>query len=793
MTSSGSDSATGPPADRQAARLAAARFRVQGLVQSVGFRPFVYRAARGLHLRGWVCNDPAGVLIHVEGPAEALDQFSHLLHTQPPPAAVVSSIVRTAAPAEGLTDFQVVPSRPGPLQGNALRVPRDRVLCAACRREIFDPANRRHGYPFTTCTDCGPRFSLLHTLPYDRPTTGMAGFPLCPACHAEYTDPLDRRFHAETIACPACGPRLALRDAAGRPLAADEPALAAAAEHLRQGRIIGLKGAGGFQLLVRADSSPAVTRLRDRKRRPTKPLAVMVHSLDEARRLALVGPCEERLLTSPENPIVLLPRRPDDPTLAPEIAPHLDRVGLLLPTTPLHELLLARVPFPVVATSGNLSEEPIVIDETRAPADLGAVADAFLVHDRPVLHRVDDSVMLAVGEQPLPIRLARGYVPLPLPALERWAAARGCAGRVLLATGGQQKVAPALWTGSQAVLGPHVGDLDAPSTRAAFDTLAHDLAALYACTPTHVACDLHPDYASTTWAQASGLPVTQIQHHHAHAVACMAEHDLLDREILTFTWDGTGYGPDGTIWGGEVLRARADRFQRVASLLPFPLPGGEQAIRQPNRVALVLLARTLGASTLLDAPRLLGRLGLDRPTAHLLLQMADRGVNSPLTTSMGRLFDAVAALVLGVREVTHEGEAATWLEAAADPAEPSAYPLPRADLPDPADIPRADWRPLVRALLADLDARVPPGACAARFHRALAEWALHVACGHPDLDIVLTGGCFLNAMLTRATQDCLRQAGRTVYRHVLVPPGDGGLAVGQLAAALALSPAAPAP
>jgi hydrogenase maturation protein HypF len=534
-------------------------------------------------------------------------------------------------------------------------------------------------------------------------------------------------------------------------------------------------------LLVRADRDEAVNRLRQRKTRPTKPLAVMVASLDAARRLARIGPVEASLLSSPANPIVLL-KVLSGSSLASGIAPHLDRVGIMLPTTPLHALLLAEIDFPIVATSGNHSEEPIVIEENEAHEVLGGIADVFLVHDRPILRRVDDSVCRVIDGQDVALRLARGFVPLPLPALEHWAQTHGVVKTGLFATGGHQKAAPALWTGTQAVLGPHVGDLDNLATQTAFCWLAEEFAALHSCAIAQLACDLHPDYFTTTWALSSGQPTLQVQHHHAHAAACMVENDLLDREVLAVTWDGTGYGPDGTVWGSEMLRATLSSMERIASLRLFPLPGNEAAVRQPNRVALGLLAQTLGTESVLADADLLDRLGLSHRSARTLLRMAERGVNTPWTSSMGRLFDAVAALLLAVREVSHEGEAAAWLEAVADPDETETYPLPldRSDT-----LLRGDWRPLCRALLDNVRSGVLPSVCAARFHNALASWAAAVVALHPQADVVLSGGCFLNALLTVRTSEAIERLGRRVCRHSLVPPSDGGLAVGQLAVALA--------
>ncbi len=759
------------------------RLIVRGQVQGVGFRPFVYRLARECSLGGRVRNAPEGVVIEVEGQAPDLQQFETRLLAEAPAPAAIDGVRRQETAAAGLTTFAIDLSAAPDLV--VVRVPRDLATCPACRREIFEPADRRHGYPFTNCTACGPRFSILLGLPYDRPLTAMRQFTMCAPCTAEYHAPDDRRFHAQPNACAACGPQIALWDRAGHNLAEPDQALTAAAKLLRQGQVLALKGLGGFQLLVRADQSEAVQRLRQRKCRPSKPLAVMVASLAEAERRAEVGALERQVLQSVANPIVLLKPKPGA-DLAAEIAPGVDTVGLFLPTTPLHHLLLAEAGLPVVATSGNQSEEPIVIDEQEALQRLPGIADAFLVHNRPVLRRVDDSVVRIIDGRPVIFRLARGYAPQPLTGLEEFLAKKSCPGPwpLFLATGGHQKAALALWTGAQAVLTQHLGDLDHPEARAAMEHAWEDLARLFHFQPQRLACDQHPDYFTTVWAQRQHQPIAAIQHHHAHAAAAMLEHGLLDEEVLAFTWDGTGFGPDGTIWGGEVLRVRGPHYQRVASLLPFPLPGGEAAIRQPSRIVIGLLWTMAGETAMLEKSDWPRRLGLAPADVRLLAGMMRRRLNSPLTSSMGRLFDAVAALVLGTREVSYEGEAAVWLEAAVEAGEMGYYPLPLQEERIDA-LPRGDWRPLLAALLQDLDRDVTPGVMAARFHNALVHWALAVAQRHPGLPVVLSGGCFQNRLLAERTAEALRAQGRKVYGHAAIPPGDGGLAAGQLAVALA--------
>ena len=561
---------------------AAIRILVRGQVQGVGFRPFIFRLAGECQLKGRVRNISAGVVIEVEGRPECVVRFQKRLIAEPPEAAQIEDLTVEGTSPFGWPSFAIEDSASS--VPPHVRVPCDRATCLACREEIFAPTNRRRGYPFTNCTECGPRYSILEGLPYDRAVTGMRHFPMCAACRAEYSLPPDRRFHAEPNACPACGPQIGLWDREGRTIAGAHTAIRAATALLRQGKIVAFKGLGGFQLLVRADRSDAVLRLRKRKHRPSKPLAVMVSSLEVGEAFARIDPVERKLLHSAQNPIVLLDKRAGHEALLSEaVAPNVGTIGLFLPTTPLHHLLLAELGLPVVATSGNRSEEPIVTDEQEAVRRLAGIADAFLLHNRPIIRRVDDSLVRVIAGRPTTLRLARGHAPLPLPALERLAASVGSP--PLVATGGHQKTAVAAWTGRQAILAPHVGDLDGAEMRAAFIDMMDDLADLYQFEPEALACDQHPDYFSTRWAFAQNKPVLQVQHHHAHALACMAEHDLLDREVLAVTWDGTGYGSDGTIWGGEFLRARRDGFRAggIPGALPAPRRRGGHSPSRPGR------------------------------------------------------------------------------------------------------------------------------------------------------------------------------------------------------------------
>jgi hydrogenase maturation protein HypF len=770
---------------------AAATLRIKGTVQGVGFRPFVYRLARELGLAGWVRNEPAGVSIHVEGSAAGLPRFCDSIRALAPANARIEGIAVEAAEPSGLDSFRIE----GSLAESRLtvRVPRDVATCDACRDEVDEIHNRRRGYAFTTCTGCGPRYSIITALPYDRAATAMNRFALCPSCQDECSHPADRRFHSQTNACPTCGPQLALQDPSARTLFRGEAAIHASSQALRGGRIVALKGVGGFQLVVRADDSEAVARLRRLKRRPVKPLAVMVASLHDAHRLARLGREEVGLLTAPENPIVVVARRAGE-TLSCEVAPGLQEVGILLPTTPLHHLLLARLDgIPLVVTSGNRGEEPIALDESTAFERLAGIADLFLVHDRPIVRRVDDSVTRVIDGRAVTIRLARGLAPHPLASIERLALSLDRAEHLpWLAVGGHQKVAVALWTGTQAVLSQHIGDMDGAENRAAFCDAVDDICRLYTTEPAGLACDIHPDYFTTRWAEERGVRLVRVQHHHAHAVAAMADHDLLDREVLALTWDGTGYGTDGTIWGGEILVARLDRFERIASLLPLPLPGGERAIRQPRRIALGALAMALGDQAILGNARWLQRLRLTDREAELIVEMVRRGIQTTWSSSIGRLFDAVSAIVLGVVEASYEGEGAAMLEAAVDRAVTGAYPIRRISpreldgMPGGSGTERGDWRPMIEAIHADIEDGVPAGVISARFHNSLACWAAIVVANHAPREVVVGGGCFQNRYLVEAVErEVRRRASRRVLGPGTIPPGDGGLAVGQLAIALA--------
>jgi hydrogenase maturation protein HypF len=742
----------------------AARITVSGAVQGAGFRPFAYRLARELGLVGSIRNTAYGVLIHVEGDACDVDAFARRLAREAPPAAVLRSVKVGAARPIGASAFEIRGSETGGVLSVAM-LP-DLATCAACRRELFDRGDRRFGYPFLNCTECGPRLSIIEGLPYDRPRTVMRDFPLCPDCEREYHDPGDRRFHAQPVACSSCGPRLWFE---GEPLGQCASPLTAAAQLVRGGGILGLKGLGGYQLVADARQADVVARLRERKGRSEKPFAVMFPDIESVRCAARVAAAEAAALTSAAAPILLLERRPDDASVCDAVAPGLRTVGAMLPYSPLHHLLMSRLGIPVVMTSGNLSEEPMATDENDARPRLGAVADGFLHHDRPIARAVDDSVVRLVGGAPLVLRRARGFAPLPVPLRMALPAIR--------ALGGHLKNTVAWSHGHGILVSQHIGDLDHPLSLTALERTVTDYERLYGLEPVAVACDLHPDYATTRLAEASGLPVITVQHHHAHVASAMAEHDLTG-EVLGVSWDGTGYGTDGTVWGGEFLCSSRTGYQRVGRLRPFWLPGGEAAARQPWRSALGVLDAVYGARMwAMDVPPV----GRSAPHASTLAALLRPGPCSVKTSSAGRLFDAVAALIGLRQDCSYEAQAATLLEQVADRRADDAYPFAlverQAGKSDP--LVEVDWRPAVAALVEDLRRGSSRAVVAGRFHTTLAVMVHAVAEFVALPRVVLSGGCFQNAQLSGLTAQRLREKGFHVFTHSRIPPNDGGLAVGQ--------------
>ncbi|HET9492631.1 MAG TPA: carbamoyltransferase HypF [Chloroflexia bacterium] len=755
------------------AELRRMRVTVRGAVQGVGFRPFVYRLALDMGLPGWVNNSPQGVFVEVEGRQAQLDEFVRRLEADRPPRSFIQSMEPVVLDPVGYTAFEIRPSVDDGSK-SALILP-DITTCAECIDETFDPSGRRYLYPFTNCTNCGPRFTIIESLPYDRPNTTMKGFPMCEDCRAEYEDPLDRRFHAQPIACPRCGPQLQLWTPGGDTLAHRHNALVGAVMALHEGCIVAVKGLGGFMLLANARREDTIARLRERKHREEKPFAMMYPAVSLVAEHCELSDAEHRLLRSPESPIVLLRRQWASCEIAPNVALNSPYFGVMLPYTPLHHLLMSELGFPVVATSGNLSDEPICIDEHDALERLAGVADLFLVHNRPIARHADDSVARVLAGREMIVRRARGYAPLPV-RLDREAPP-------MLAVGAHLKNTAALAVGRDVFVSQHIGDLETAEATNAFVRVVSDLQRLYDARPQVVACDEHPDYLSTHYAESLGLPVRKVQHHAAHVYACMAENGL-SGPVLGVSWDGTGYGLDGTVWGGEFLRVDGGRFTRSAHLRTFRLPGGDRAAREPRRSAVGLLYELFG-SRLASREALPAAVECSEEELRVWLSMLEKGVNSPVTSSAGRLFDAVSSIA-GVRQVSnHEGQAAMELEFAIDGAEVgdsySFHVLPPGGISREAMV--VDWGPAVLDMLSDLSAKTPVEVVSARFHNTLAEMIVAVAERVGERQVALTGGCFQNAYLLERAIERLRDEGFQPYWHQRIPPNDGGIALGQIVGA----------
>jgi hydrogenase maturation protein HypF len=750
-----------------AEKRSAVRMEIFGVVQGVGFRPFVYRLARRLELTGWVRNSGAGVEIHAEAAGvAALDALRRALVEELPPLARVERLDSRPATARGYKDFTVRKSGGGK---RFVFISPDIATCDACRRDIENPRDRRFEYPFTNCTDCGPRYTIVRALPYDRPNTTMAGFPMCSDCAREYRDPGDRRYHAQPVACPRCGPKVEIREAkSGRTIPGEIPE---AVRLLKKGRILAIKGLGGFHLSCDPYNPGAVARLRKIKARATKPLALMARDVEVVRRHARVTAAEEALLLSDRRPIVLLRKKRD----IPGIAPGLDEIGFMLPYTPLHHLLL-RDPGLIVATSSNRKDSPIMKDEAEG---IGGLCEYVLTHDRPIAMRADDSVMKIAGGAPLFARRARGYVPYPQIVPEAFRSPR-----TLLALGGELKDTVSLYKNGYIITSQFLGDLDEYQNHLYFEETIRHLTGLFGAAPDAVVSDLHPGFHTTRFAERSGLPHLRVQHHHAHILAAMIEHGLSrGSRVLGVSWDGYGYGRDGTAWGGEFLVAGYTDFTRFAHFDPVPLPGGDLAAKQPWRMALSYL-RAAGA----EAGSRPGTLAaVDRTKIRSVRDMMDRGIRSPLSSSCGRLFDAVAALAgLAPVENEFEAEAAMRLEAAAAPGSRAAYPF---DLIGGGSPMRVSFGPMIRAILADLRRGTPEGLIAGKFlntlARAIASVARETRRTQGIGTVVLCGGVFLNRKLTERATALLRKAGFEVLRPVIYSPNDESLSVGQIACALA--------
>ncbi len=751
--------------------LTLARVRIQGVVQGVGFRPFVYRLAGRHELTGWVRNTSGSVEIEAEGDEAALRSFLACVQGEAPPRARIENVEASFHPPVGHSGFDILPSRHE--AGTSQLISPDIAICANCRTEIFDPADRRYRYPFTNCTNCGPRFTIIEDIPYDRPRTTMHPFRMCEECQREYDDPLDRRFHAQPNACAQCGPRLWITDSRGVKQDVDD-AVHEAAKLLVEGRVLAVKGLGGFHLVCDATNEEAVSRLRERKGRPSKPFAVMLRDAQAAEAHCMLAPAEGRLLESPECPIVLLKWRREASSVSSAVAPNQNRLGVMLPYTPLHCLLLAEADRPLVMTSGNLSGEPLVRENDEAVRRLGAIADHFVLHDRDIRRRCDDSVCTIVERTPQIIRRARGHAPDPIPLPFEASPVLGC--------GAELKSTFCLTDKNRAFLSPHIGDMGSEETLRHFEETVKEYRQLFRLDPEVVAYDMHPDYVSTQYALGlaakEGLQGVPVQHHHAHIASCLVDHQV-DGPVIGVALDGTGYGPDGTIWGGEFLVADYASFERVGHFEPVPMPGGDAAIRKPYRMALGYLYGLLGQDIDLQG---LPLETVDPVERKLIKRQIEKGVNTPLTSSAGRLFDAVAALI-GLRSmVDYEAQAAIELEMAApdNVSELGAYSF---------SVGRQDGRLVIRlsellaAIVHDVRTAVAPAVISGRFHNTVTE-AVSAVCKRVAANrgierVALTGGVFQNQLLLRLVADALRRESLEVLIHRRVPCNDGGVSLGQ--------------
>ncbi len=738
---------------------------IRGVVQGVGFRPFIFRLAKELGIKGWIINSSQGVFIDAEAERITLQSFIIRIETDKPKNSYIQSFEHTWLDAEGFTSFEIRESKESGIK-TALVLP-DISTCIDCLEEIFDPDNRRYLYPFTNCTNCGPRYSIIADLPYDRCNTTMGEFEMCPECSAEYSDPLNRRFHAEPTACPKCGPQVTLTGIDGTVLYEKHEAILGAVKALRDGKIIALKGIGGYQLLCDASNAEAVKTLRKRKRRSEKPFALMFPNIEMVKAECKVSESEMRLLNSVEAPIVLLKKKKNIlSAISSECAAGNPYLGVMLPYSPLHHILLKELGLPIVATSGNISEEPICINELEAYEKLADIADYFLIHNRKILRHVDDSIARIAGGNEVMLRRARGYAPLPI--------VLNNINGVTLAAGPHLKNTIAVNKLNNVFISQHIGDLENVESINAFKRVINDIRSFYELAPEKVICDLHPDYISTKHAESLQLPLYKVQHHYAHVLSCMAENELDGDDLLGVSWDGTGYGTDGTIWGGEFIVPQGVNFRRAAYFKPFRLPGGEQAIHDVWKIGLALLYSIYGKEfTELDNISF-----LKRNDIGLVKQLLEKNINSPVTTSAGRLFDGVSAII-GIRNTaSFEAQAAMELEFAADDFKTNEYFSFSID--GTGDSLIFNWENIIKGIITDLNGSVPKGIIAAKFHNSLAEAIVQIAQKLNFTKVLLTGGCFLNKYLFEKSITRLTEEGFKVYTQQRVPPGDGGISLGQM-------------
>lgn len=738
---------------------------INGVVQGVGFRPFIYNLAQRHQLTGWVRNTSGGVDIHAEGLPNILNTFIEAIPREAPPLAHIDSLTTQDCPVEGFTQFEIRFS--APVAGQFQPISPDIATCDDCLHEMNAPTDHRYRYPFINCTNCGPRFTIIQDIPYDRPFTTMSDFPMCDVCKAEYHDPTNRRFHAQPVACPDCGPQVWL-EIDGETVSHRDDAIVQTIEWLHNGKILAIKGLGGFHLACDATNAEAVRELRKRKHRIDKPFALMMRDLDSVRGHCTVNADEARILTSKERPVVLLNRRTDTHTIPHDVAPNQTLLGVMLPYTPLHHLLFADDARPLVMTSANFSDEPIVTDNDEARAKLSTLADAFLMHDRDIHIRTDDSVVRVVNHAELPIRRSRGYAPYPVHLPFEMPS--------VLAVGGEMKNTFCITRDGYAFMSHHIGNMENYETLQSFEQGITHFERLFRIKPAIIAYDMHPDYWATRYATQraidDNIPAVVVQHHHAHVASVMAEHNhTSEHPVIGVCFDGTGYGTDGTIWGGEFLISDYTDFDRAAHLKPIPLPGGDVATRKPARMAYAYLVHN-NIPIPQNAPFLNV---LDNTERRIIEQQVTSGLNTPMTSSMGRLFDVVSSLLGVCHVVTYEGQAAIELEVRADSQAPGHYPFTNADTIDTA--------PIIRAILGDIERGETVGTIAGQFHNTIAQLihdvSLRVATERQLNTVALSGGVFQNVTLLQKVTPLLEKAGLTVLTHRLVPPNDGGLALGQ--------------
>jgi hydrogenase maturation protein HypF len=749
---------------------------IRGAVQGVGFRPFIFRLASSLNLYGFVLNSPRGVFIEAEGEKFALDSFIIRIGNEKPENSIIQSMEFSYLDPAGFDKFEIRESEKNG-KASAFILP-DIAVCNECLGEMNNPDDRRYMYPFINCTHCGPRFSIIESLPYDRPNTSMKYFVMCDKCRAEYNDPSNRRFHAQPIACSDCGPHIELTDRNRKILSAKLDALKDAVNFVLEGNILALKGLGGYQLICRADYRKVIRKLRERKHRDEKPFAMMFPSIDSIKQVCLVSPMEERLLYSPESPIVLLKKKSGASVnirIDESVAPGNPYLGIMLPYTPLHHMLMDNLKIPVIATSGNLSEEPICINEDDAFNRLHDIADYFIIHNRPVVRHVDDSIVRVVSGREMMIRRARGYAPLPVQLNIN--NNHNDDFKNYLAVGGHMKNNISVSSGNNVFVSQHIGDLSTEEAYKSFINVINDFTEIYDMNPELIVSDLHPDYISTRYVVSSGLEFTRVQHHQAHVASCYAENRA-GGQVLGVSWDGTGYGNDGTIWGGEFFLYDGEIFSHFAQLEQFCLPGGELAVKEPRRSAAGVLYKIFSDNLFTVNRKLLNNFTEQEQT--LLEQMIRKKINSPLTSSAGRLFDAVSSIIGISQHSNFEGQPAMMLEFAANENEFNSYPFDIVE----EEKKIISWQPIIKSILADKEKGIGSSVISAKFHNTLVKIILEILKLSGLQKVVLSGGCFQNVFLLERTIKELESGGFTVYRHQRVPTNDGGISLGQIAAVM---------